>query len=212
MWALLYMWMAGHYEVKSWPEKKCSNLPFVLTFLCITSLLRPVVSSPQCRGMCMSVSICHSSRCFVVSFPPFDCASLGTGKGIIHTKLHEVVDFLCNVANLSKESPPECTVHFQPRKRTGWWEWEWEYSELSHYTFWRSDIFCFSFSLFYVPTELESLFLRPFQLIVAFRVDEGSLQKRLFEVTGCRENSPGNRHSKGNAKALSYILSFISLQ
>lgn len=203
---------------------KCSTLRFVLSFLCVTSFLRsvasstnflnfsisrvtlllsPVVSSPWCRGMCMSVSTCHSPCCFVVSFRPFDCASLGTRKGVIRTKiteLYEVVDFLGNVANLSKEPPPECTIHFQPRKRTGWWEWE--YSELSHYTFWRSDIFSFSLSLFYVPTELESLFLRPCQLIVAVRVDEGSLQKRLFEVTGCREHGPGNRRSKGNARAL----------
>ena len=80
MWALLYTceWLVTMKSNRG--RKKCSNLPFVLTFLCVTSLLRPVVSSPQCRGMCMSVSICHSSRCFVVSFPPFDCASLGTRK------------------------------------------------------------------------------------------------------------------------------------
>ena len=44
--------------------------------------------------------------------------------------------------------------------------------------------------------------MRPCQLIVAVSVDERSLQKRLFEVTGCRDHGPGNRHSKGNARAL----------
>ena len=60
----------------------------VSPFLRVTSLFRPVVSSPRCRRFL--VSICHltsrfvSSRfCFVVSFRLFDCASLGTRKGII---------------------------------------------------------------------------------------------------------------------------------
>lgn len=44
--------------------------------------------------------------------------------------------------------------------------------------------------------------MRPCQLIVAVSVDERSLQKRLFEVTGCRDHGPGSRHSKGNARAL----------
>ena len=47
--------------------------------------------------------------------------------------------------------------------------------------------------------------MRPCQLIVAVSVDERSLQKRLFEVTGCRDHGPGNKHSKGNARALFII-------
>ena len=60
----------------------------VSPFLRVTSLFRPVVSSPRCSRFLFS--ICHltsrfvSSRfCFVVSFRLFDCASLGTRKGII---------------------------------------------------------------------------------------------------------------------------------
>ena len=40
-------------------------------------------------------------------------------------------------------------------------------------------------SLFYVATELESLLLRARQITVAVSVDDRSLQKRLFEFTGC---------------------------
>jgi len=74
------------YEVKSWT--KCSTRRFALSFLCVTSILRSVVSSPRCRRFL--VSICHSSRRFVssmfrfvVSFRLFHRASLGTRKGII---------------------------------------------------------------------------------------------------------------------------------
>ena len=62
--------------------------------------------------------------------------------------------------------------------------------------------FLSAFRYFTFPPSWRVFFLRPCQLIVAVRVDEGSLQKRLFEVTGCREHGPGNRHSKGNARAL----------
>ena len=80
--------------------------------------------------------------------------------------------------------PPECTVHFQPRKRTVWWEWKW--SELSHYTHSYRVIYILSqaSSLFYVSTELESLFLRACQIIVdVWR----ALSKKLTNPVGTKK-------------------------
>ena len=113
--------------------------------------IRPVVSSPRwLRSL-----VCHSSRCFaslmfpfVVSLRLFDRASLWTRIGIIRPWINEVVDLLGNMANLLRDEeienlpPPEGTVYFQPRTRTVRWEWEW--SELSHYTFWQSDMYSFT--------------------------------------------------------------------
>ena len=96
------------YEVKSWT--KCSTRRSALSFLCVTSLLRSVVSSPRCRSFL--VSICHSSRRFVVSFRLFHRASLGTRKGIIrpgitwiswlsgqYGDLHQSVELIFNRVN-----------------------------------------------------------------------------------------------------------------
>ena len=62
----------------------------------------------------------------------------------------------------------------------------------------------FFFKLFVIlrSHRVGQFLMRPCQLIVAVCVDERSLQKRLFEVTGCRDHGPGNRHSKGNSRAL----------
>ena len=63
-------------------------------------------------------------------------------------------------------------------------------------------------SLFYVATELESLLLRTRQITVAVSVDDRSLQKRLFEFTGCW----GRPVMMFHRKCWSSILSIISRQ
>ena len=125
---------------------KCSTCRFALSFLCVISLLRSVVSSPRCRRFL--VSICHSFRRFVssmfrfvVSFRLFHRASLGTRKSIIrpgiawsswlsglYGDLRQSVQFIFNRLNEQFD--------------------EWEWSKLSHYTFWQSDIY--SFTSFFV--------------------------------------------------------------